>query len=64
MIPILKNEWGMSDNEVSLQTSVIFLGFVVGSMLSGYFADKYGRKRPFLFSMSVTIGVTFVTAFA
>lgn len=54
MIPILKKEWDVPDYINKLQISLIFVGFVVGSMISGQFADRYGRKRPFLYSTFIS----------
>lgn len=35
MIPLLKNEWNVGDDINALQVCLVFLGFLVGSMLSG-----------------------------
>ncbi|CAK73010.1 unnamed protein product (macronuclear) [Paramecium tetraurelia] len=61
MVPILKKEWEISESIVSLQTSFIFIGFLVGSMLSGQFTDRYGRKLPFIFSSLLTVLICFAT---
>ncbi|CAD8173064.1 unnamed protein product [Paramecium octaurelia] len=61
MVPILKKEWDISESIVSLQTSFIFIGFLVGSMLSGQFTDRYGRKLPFIFSSLFTVLICFAT---
>lgn len=43
--------WFRSISEVSLMGSGLFAGFLLGSLLSGPIADKYGRKTPFLWYM-------------
>lgn len=50
MLPILKHQWGVSDKLNSLQASFVFVGFLLGSMISGQFADRLGRRRPFVYS--------------
>ncbi|MDU5141738.1 MAG: MFS transporter [Paenibacillus dendritiformis] len=43
--PVLKKEWGMSVTEIGWITSSSFLGMFIGSVIGGWFADRYGRKR-------------------
>ena len=62
MIPVLKHQWHVNEYLNSLQTSFVFLGFLCGSMVSGYFADKYGRRLPFLFSTGLNCLVMLLTA--
>jgi len=35
MIPLLKKQWDVGDDVNSLQVCLVFLGFLVGSMVSG-----------------------------
>lgn len=44
MIPILENEWQVQEWENSLQASLIFVSFLVGSVVSGQIADRIGSK--------------------
>jgi putative MFS transporter len=55
MIPLLHKEWDVSDNINELQTSLVFLGFIIGSLFSGKIADRYGRRIPFLYSTLFTV---------
>ncbi len=50
LLPVLKNEWNLSPTKLSLIGTSIFFGFFVGSVLSGYFGDKYGRRKPLIIS--------------
>lgn len=43
MVPILRNYWGVDDDLNSLATSIVFAGFLLGSMMSGFFSDRFGR---------------------
>ena len=45
---ILENIWGVSDFQISLLGSCIFGGVFLGSLISGFLADTYGRKPIFL----------------
>ncbi|KAL4513139.1 hypothetical protein ABPG72_017824 [Tetrahymena utriculariae] len=62
MIPLLKNQWDVQDDANSLQVCLVFLGFLVGSVLSGQFADRYGRKKPFIYSSLLTVVFTMLQA--
>lgn len=47
MGPNLQNLWGISTVQLTFLGTVINFSIVIGGVLSGYFADKYGRK-PFI----------------
>ena len=44
LTPVIKNAWDLNDNQVSILTSLFYLGTFLGSFLSGKFSDKYGRR--------------------
>ncbi|MDW8294606.1 MAG: MFS transporter [Aquificaceae bacterium] len=48
----------------SLMVSGFLLGAIIGSLLFGYLADKYGRKKLFLLTLLLYSGGTFLTGFA
>lgn len=45
ILPILKNEWNISENLQGLMGSILFIGLFIGSVLNGFLADIIGRKR-------------------
>jgi len=45
----LQFEWKIKTVQRSLLSSAVFFGFFTGSFFSGYFMNKYGRKKPILF---------------
>ncbi len=47
-LPIIKKEWSLSNSHIGFLASMIFIGYFVGSMLSGKVSDKYGRKKSLL----------------
>ena len=49
LVAILDREWGVTVEENGLLGSLIWLGFLIGSLLSGPIADRFGRKRPLNF---------------
>jgi hypothetical protein len=48
MIPILEIEWQVQEWENSLQASLIFVSFLLGSVISGQIADRIGSNFYFL----------------
>lgn len=61
MIPILEKEWGVTKYVNSLQASLIFVSFVIGSVLSGLIADRFGRKWPAILSSFLNIVFSFLS---
>jgi MFS family permease len=49
-------DWDLSDTQMALITSVVFLGQLVGSAVFGPVADDYGRHKAFAIS-SILISV-------
>jgi MFS family permease len=62
---VLKEEWGLTDDETASITSVLFAGAMVGTLILGPLADEKGRKPSFMVAASVIaffgIAVGFVT---
>jgi MFS family permease len=50
LLPVLGNQWKLSDEKLSWLGTFIFLGFFFGSISSGLIGDKYGRRKPLLIS--------------
>ncbi|EER97179.1 hypothetical protein BDA96_02G311400 [Sorghum bicolor] len=57
-------EWGLSAQEESLITSVVFVGMLVGAYAWGIVSDNYGRRVGFNFTAIVTGGAGLLSAFA
>lgn len=49
--PQLVKHWGISMNTIAYITSISFLGMFIGSIIGGWIADKYGRKRGLLITV-------------
>jgi MFS family permease len=50
LVPIIKNEWGISTTWISVLTSSFYIGAAVGSYITGHMADTYGRRPSIIFS--------------
>ncbi|MDW8066390.1 MAG: MFS transporter [Aquificaceae bacterium] len=53
-----------SPQQSSMMVSGFLLGAIIGSLIFGYLADKYGRKKLFLLTLLLYAGGTFLTGFA
>jgi len=65
LLPVLKAEWNISDDQQGLLGSVLFFGIFCGSLLGGWVSDKVGRRKALLHASYIQfiVGVlsTFVT---
>jgi MFS family permease len=59
LLSSLQKDWGISNSQRSLLSSAVFFGFFTGSLFSGYFTNKYGRKTP---SIMATISIWIFTS--
>ncbi|XP_038711278.1 organic cation/carnitine transporter 7-like [Tripterygium wilfordii] len=62
--PVVKSEWGLSLNEESLITTVVFAGVMIGSYSWGLLSDNYGRRKGFLFASLITSVAGLLSAFS
>uniref|UniRef100_A0A7C8ZTL1 Major facilitator superfamily (MFS) profile domain-containing protein n=1 Tax=Opuntia streptacantha TaxID=393608 RepID=A0A7C8ZTL1_OPUST len=60
--PAIQAEWGLSSNQESMITSVVFAGMLIGAYSWGAVSDKFGRKRGFLITAIVTSGAGMFSA--
>ncbi|KAB1213586.1 Organic cation/carnitine transporter 7 [Morella rubra] len=60
----VQSAWGLSSNEESLITTVVFAGMLVGAYSWGIVSDKHGRRKGFLITATVTAVAGFLSAFA
>lgn len=59
LLSSLQKEWKFSTASRSLLSSAVFFGFFSGSLISGYFTNRFGRRIPTIIS---TICVWFFTS--
>ena len=51
LMPVLQSEWSLSVVQQSALGSSYFVGSFIGCVISGQLADRFGRRRPLLFSV-------------
>lgn len=57
-------DWDLSDGEVALIASMVFIGVLVGALFWGPFADKYGRRYAFILGCGIIIVFGFLSGVA
>ena len=45
IMPLIKKEWFLNDNQIGLVSSITTVGMMIGALLFGYLADKFGKKN-------------------
>ena len=50
--PIIKEEWNLSNFDLSCFVSLVFFGYQIGAYFS-FIADEYGRKRVLIISSTI-----------
>lgn len=61
---ILKTEWHLTESQNSWIGTAVFIGFLIGSLVSGKVSDKYGRRKPLIFLALALYIVALASAFA
>lgn len=64
IIGVFKTLWNLSEFEQSLILSEWLFGIMIGSYVLGYFADRFGRKRLFLITLSLYGTFTLLSSFS
>jgi MFS transporter, putative metabolite:H+ symporter len=60
----LAKEWHLSTGTSGMIGSVGFIGMAIGSLMAGLFADRFGRKSAFMWTLLIYSIATGLTAFA
>ncbi|XP_018602612.1 putative transporter SVOPL isoform X1 [Scleropages formosus] len=62
--PEIRCEWRLQDWQVALVSTMVFLGFMICGVLSGYVADKYGRWKVVTGGFVLSSYFSLLTSFA
>lgn len=63
-LPTLESYFHVSDKTIQLTLAAFFIGFSVGQLFYGPLADKYGRKTPLYFGITLFIVASIGCAFS
>ncbi|HUZ46623.1 MAG TPA: MFS transporter [Terriglobia bacterium] len=62
VIGILKKLWHVTDVQASALVTIWLLGIMVGALLFGYLADRFGRRKLFILTLFLYAGFTVISA--
>uniref|UniRef100_A0A0D6QYE7 Major facilitator superfamily (MFS) profile domain-containing protein n=2 Tax=Araucaria cunninghamii TaxID=56994 RepID=A0A0D6QYE7_ARACU len=62
--PAVRSEWGLSPDQESMITSVVFVGMMMGAYLWGILSDSKGRRCGFFVTSVVTFIAGLMSAFS
>jgi MFS family permease len=62
VLGILQKLWNLTTEQASLAVSVWLVGIMVGAVLFGYYADRFGRRRLFILTLLIYSAFTVLSA--
>ncbi|MBN9086737.1 MAG: MFS transporter [Reyranella sp.] len=62
VLGVLQNLWHTTAEQTSLLVSAWLVGILIGALLFGYCADRFGRRRLFILTLLVYSGFTVLSA--
>jgi MFS family permease len=62
VLGVLKNLWHVTDVQASALVTVWLMGIMIGALLFGYFADRYGRRKLFIITLLIYSSFTVISA--
>ncbi|HVB29672.1 MAG TPA: MFS transporter [Terriglobia bacterium] len=62
VLGILKNLWRLTDVQASALVTVWLIGIMVGALLFGYLADRFGRRKLFILTLFLYASFTVISA--
>ncbi|HEY3049916.1 MAG TPA: MFS transporter, partial [Polaromonas sp.] len=51
--PMLREQWGLNATDIGFLNTITFIAAATGRLLSGYFADRFGRR--FMLNVNLTL---------
>src|SRR5258706_12656240 len=52
-IPFIKPYYGLSESMLGWTGSSLYIGCIIGTIITGYVTDRFGRKLPLLVSAGI-----------
>jgi len=62
VLGILKKLWHVTDIQASALVTIWLVGIMVGALLFGYLADRFGRRKLFILTLLLYSGFTVISA--
>lgn len=53
IMPLIKSEWTLTDAQVGLVSSITTVGMMIGAVLFGYLADRFGKKNIIIITLLI-----------
>lgn len=64
VLPLLIKEWSLTPAQIGITISLGYAGQLIGALLAGWSADRYGRLRVLMFTVAILSLCSFLMAFS
>ena len=64
VLPLLTKQWALSSTQIGITIALGYVGQVIGALLAGFLADRYGRLRVLMLTVAILSLCSFLMAFS